>query len=185
MFCQKKKGIAIFIAIAAVCLLICSFISFCYGVYEGFVDHFTVETEEEITSVFKENKAYFDSVVKDMSGFECTWDLNKDWFLPSMASSWKIIHVKGGIMLDVREKEYYKDIPIMRKILRNNDGVKKILKDFKFVMLQKRNGYIQFVRHAALGYASGVLYCQGDETKIPYITKLVKLCDSWYYFEEN
>jgi len=144
-------------------------------------------TEEEIISIFKDNKDVFVDIVNDLSESKFHWSIDTDSSDRSARPDWKYADLNNGIQLVVLEKENFDELPSIYIKAKKNRSINSVIIEHKFKIITSDHymdtDCIYFVKQTSIGYDAGIMYCPGGITEDPYITKMVPIEDSWYYYE--
>ena len=97
--------------------------------------------------------------------------------------------MKNGVHLIIHEEEHFDEISFIQEIVESNRHIEEILKYLEFKIITNNamvdKDSIYFIKQTAIGFASGIIYCPSGKPQNPYITKLIQIEPSWFYFEEK
>lgn len=179
-----KLCVALVIVIAIIAILLCG----CSLIAFKFLDN-KVPVTEEITNVFEENKALFVDVTNEFLEFDYDWSIRKRKPDVDVRPDWQVTNIKRGINLVVHDSDYFDEPSLLQCLEEHTDSIEGIFKDVQFKIISHNTyvdpGCIYFTAYTEIGFSSGIIYSPNGEPKNPYIIKLKKLENSWYYYEEK
>ncbi len=143
------------------------------------------QTEEEIISLFEENKKEFVNAANDLNDYQSHWSLRKD---PQSRSDFKSKRIRHNFYVVIHE-EPYDELLLMAEHLEHNECVLRILKELNFKSIRRMprldRDSIYFIKQTSINYEAGIVYSQNQTPTSQYITLLTKIDDGWYYYESK
>lgn len=181
---MKKKKTCILIILILVVILALIWKS------SDFVNDHTLMSEEEMISVFSTNKNLFVSSTEELFDFQFHWSLRQGKHDKSVRKDWKYTNLSGNIQLTIHDKNHFNESSEMKLVVEEEKSIERILKKLKFEAITTKASVdskcIYFMKQAFIGFDSGIVYCPDKERpENPYITKLIEIEPSWYYYESR
>lgn len=171
------------VVIIAMFLCVC-----CYIAYK-ISDNIVYDTEEKITMAFEENKELFGDIANKFLKFDCDWDIRKKKPDTRLRPDWKVTTVKRGVNLVICDSDYFDEFSLSQCAEQNVGNLEAVLKKIQFKIISHDTnvdpGCIYFIADTSIGYSSGIIYSPNGNPTNPYLIKLKKLEDSWYYYEQK
>lgn len=143
------------------------------------------KTEEEIISLFENNKNEFVNAVDALNDYQSHWSLRKEH---QSRSDFKSQRIRHSFYVIIHE-EPYDQLLVIAEHLENNNDVLKILKELNFKSITRLprldKDSIYFIKQTSINYEAGIVYSPNQTPTSQYITKLTEIEDGWYYYESK
>ena len=143
------------------------------------------QTEEEIITLFEQNKKDFTDAANALNDYQSNWSLRKE---PQSRSDFKSQRIRKDFYVIIHE-EPYDELSLMAQHLDRNECILKILKELNFKSIRRLprldRSSIYFIKQTSINYEAGIVYSPTQTPKSQYITILTEIDDGWYYYESK
>ena len=169
-------------------ILLFLMIAFLYTKISNTVEMFTFITESEIIELFNNNKKTFEEAKNELLGIDFEWSLRKN-IIKHSRTDWISDITDNRIQVIIETPLHFNELPDLKKKVENSKAIEYILKKLKFSLIDYTSRYdkdnIYFIKQTSIGLAAGIIYCPNGKTGNPYITKMTKIEECWFYYESK
>ena len=185
MVTEMKKTVIMILAVA-IFVITSIVISVLY--INNVLDSLKFKTEDEIISLFEQNKKEFVNSARKLKSYQSHWSIRKEPHNSYIRSDWKSQKIRRGLYVIVHE-EPYDELSLIVEQLENNNSVFRIIKKLNFKLIGKiprlDKESIYFVKQTSINYEAGIVYSPNRTPTSQYIRKLTEIEDGWYYYESK